>query len=116
MKLKEAYVAMEGQYDDVYRRIPNDESIVRFLKKFKDSSDFSTMLEAFDKKDYRGVFEASHNLKGMCGNLSLSKLTMSCTAVCESVRHGDPSEDITPLVNKAKADYDKVIKVIENLD
>lgn len=116
MNLKEVYDAMEGKYDDVLRRIPSEDSIIRFLKKFRDSGDFTAMTDAFDKKDYRRVFETSHNLKGLCGNLSLSKLAKSCTEVCEAVRHGEPTIDIAPMIEAAKADYEQVVNAINKLN
>lgn len=115
MNLQEAYEKMQGNYDDVMGRLPREESVIKFLKKFLENQDFQNMLAAAKENRYQDVFVASHNLKGMCGNLGLSLLADSTSRVCEMVRNGDPAEDLTPYIEKAKADYALVITTIGQL-
>lgn len=116
MNLKDCYTAMDADYEEVMARLPREASVIRFLRKFAVDTEFSKMLDAFVQKDYAGVFSASHNLKGVCGNLSLKPLAKACSAICEEVRHGAPKEDITPLVEDAKKIHTEVISVIAKLE
>ena len=116
MTLKECYDFMGGDYNDAVARLINDENVARFLKKFLDNKDFEKMEEAILEKNYQEVFSTSHNLKGMAANLSLTKLTRSCSDICEQVRHGEPKVDLQSLLETAKSDYIKVVEVISELD
>jgi len=116
MDLKAFYGAIEGDFEGVTSRIKKEESLARYLKRFIDDPSYGTMCDAFSKKDYREVFKQSHTLKGLCANLGLTELQKSVSDICESVRHGDPEEDITPLVDVAKTKYDMTIKNINMLD
>lgn len=116
MNLKDVYEYMGADYADVMSRLPREESIAKFLRMFKKSEDFENMVKGIETKDYRAVFSSSHNLKGMCGNLSLSTLAKSSSEICEATRHGDPEIDLEPLLAQAKADYQLIIEGIDMLD
>lgn len=116
MNLSQFYAEIDGNLDDVIRRIPKETSVIKYLKMFVEDKEYSNLIASFEQKDYRGVFRASHTLKGVCANLGLTHLQLSSSEVCESVRHSEPTEDITPLVDKVSEDYKKVIDALERLD
>ena len=116
MNLKECYEAFKGDYEDVMTRLPREASVIKFLRKFKDNTDYGEMLSAAEAGDYERVFAASHNLKGMAANLSISQFNKSVAEVCEAVRGGTPTVDITPLIEKSKADYEMTIAAIDQLE
>ena len=116
MNLKECYSAFKGDYEDVMARLPREASVIKFLRKFTENTDFDEMLKAYADKDYEKVFATSHNLKGMAANLSISEFCKSVTEVCEAARGGEPKSDIAPLIEKSKADYGMTIDAISRLE
>jgi len=116
MNLKEVYEAMGGDYDSVMTRLPREASVIKFLKKFVEAEDYSKMIEAADNKDYETLFAVSHTVKGVCANLSITALSNSSSALCESVRGGAPTIDIAPLVEECKKDYAVTVDAISKLE
>lgn len=112
MEVKEFYETVGGDYQDVMNRLPTEALVVKFLKKYASGDEFGRIVEAYEAKDYRKLFEETHNVKGMTANLSLTKLCGVVTEMCEAVRHGDPEIDLEPLMEKAK-EYQKL--VLENI-
>jgi len=115
MKLQEAYEAMHGNYDDVMGRLPREESVIKFLKKFMGNTDFQQMVTAAEENNFQEVFKASHSLKGMCGNLGITGLEQIVSKICELVRHGDPAEDLAPYIMQAREEYATVLTIIGQL-
>jgi len=115
MDLRQVYEAMGGDYDSVISRLPKEESIARFLRKFRDVNEFDKMVEAAANKNYEEVFASSHTLKGVCANLGISNLCNSCTEVCEAVRHGAPTVDLDALIEVCKKDYAETIDAISQI-
>ena len=113
MDIKEMYVAVGGDYNDAMGRLMKEERLAKFLGMFVNSVEYDNMIKAYEDKDYERLFRESHSLKGMAANLSLNRLFDSVSAVCESVRHGPPEEDISALVEKAKQDYEITINGIK---
>ena len=51
-----------------------DGALERFLRKFPADPNYEKLTAAFAAGDYEEALTASHTLKGMCGNLSLTVL------------------------------------------
>ncbi len=61
--------------DSLIKRLMGNASLVKvFIKKFVEDTTFESLKEAFFKGDMHACEMASHTLKGMCGNLSLTRL------------------------------------------
>lgn len=116
MKLQEFYNEVNGNYDEMMSRIPREASIIKFLRKFVDNHDFNDMMEAVEACDYEKVFTASHTLKGVCANLSLTELANRSSEVCECVRGGEPKGDVVALAAQTKESYDRTIQAIGELE
>ena len=116
MTVKECYELMEGDYNDVISRLAKDERVEKYLRKFIVSEDYAELVKAVEEKKYEDVFRYSHNLKGMGLNLSVSKLHVSASNLCENVRGGEPKEPCEPLLEKVTGDYEQVINAIKQLD
>ena len=109
MTVRECYEEMGADYEEVLRRLANEERVARFLLKF--SSD-----ESFDEEsDYEVAFRAAHTLKGICLNLSITRLAESSSALTESLRAGGWSEEAGPLFERVKDDYSQTIQAIQRL-
>lgn len=116
MNIRDFYLSIGGDYDEVLGRLVKEERIVKYLKKFADTDPLSDFLKAYEKFDCEEAFRTTHSLKGMCQNLGFVKLEKSISALCEEFRHGKPEKDVTPLVESALADYKNVIDSINELN
>lgn len=58
----------------VERFMGNEALYVKMLKKFLDDRTFEKLAEAVSQNSGKEALEASHTLKGICGNLSIEKL------------------------------------------
>lgn len=116
MTIIELYDTIGGDWNELMRRILYEDMAVELVKKYAKVKEFDHMIEAYKKKDYRQVFEISHNIKGMTGTLSMKALTDTISTICESVRNGEPTIDLDPLIKQAKAEQALLINLIEKLD
>ena len=116
MKLKECYVAMNGDYDDVMGRLPREASIIKFLRRFAENTEFAELKVVAAEKNYRRVFELSHDLKGMAANLGITGFCKIISEVCEATRNGDPADGFDEMVSQADAEYNTVIAAIGELE
>lgn len=116
MKLQEFYNEVNGNYEEMMSRIPREASIIKFLRKFVDNHDYDDMMSAVQACDYEKVFTASHTLKGVCANLSLTELAERSSQVCECVRGGEPNGDVVGLAAKTKESYDRTVQAIAKLE
>ena len=112
MTIPEFYDAIGGGYQDAIGRLLDDKRIRKYVYKFEACTDYADLLAALEAGNYADAFRFSHNLKGMGLNLSLGVLAESSHVLCEALRGGPPTEDITPLVDKVKQDYALVLKNI----
>lgn len=115
MTVRECYAQMGADYEDVLERLMNDERIQKYLIKFKNANMFQDICDALAAQDYETAFRNVHSLKGMSLNLSLTKLGQSSHILCEALRGGKPTQDITPLLEAVRADYEQSITAIDLL-
>ena len=116
MTIKEFFNAVGGSYEEAISRLLDDKRIMKYLKKFILTEDYANMLAAIKEEDWETAFRSSHNLKGMALNLSLGKLAVSSSALCETMRHGKPTVDITALMAEVGEDYKNTCALIETLE
>lgn len=61
--------------DSAIRRFMGNEALyARMLRVFLDEKTFSELVEAISKDNRKAALDASHTLKGICGNLSMIRL------------------------------------------
>ncbi len=104
MDIKECYARFGGDYEDAEVRLLSAERIERFLKKFVEIDDCGQLLAALKEKDYGTAFLKAHDLKGTSSNLGFTSLYSSSSELCEVLRGGQPSIDISPLVDAVNKD------------
>jgi HPt (histidine-containing phosphotransfer) domain-containing protein len=115
MTVKECYEKMGADYEDVLQRLMNDTLITKFLHKFMEKNPYADIETALAAEDYETAFRHAHSLKGVCLNLSFTKMFESSNALCEELRNGKPQKDITPLLEQVKSDYNQVVEAIRSL-
>ena len=112
MDVKTCYAAMGADYEDVMYRFRNEERVKKFLGMFLRDQCFASFEEAMAAGDYGEAFRASHTIKGISMNLSLTVLAESSGAVTEALRAGSPTEDIGPQAARMETDYKNAVAAI----
>ncbi len=100
MTIEESYQSIGADYEDVCRRFGGETLVKRFAAKFLEDSSYQTLEKSIAAGQAEEAFRASHTLKGICANLSLSNLYTASTSLTEKLR-GGKLEDY-------EADYQKV--------
>lgn len=86
MELEEFYKQVGGNFEDVKRRLFNEEFIRKFVLKFKDDETFDNLIDAFNKVDYKEAFRFIHTLKGISVNLGFDDLYQASCNLTECLR------------------------------
>ena len=113
MTLKECYAAMEADYDGVLGRLRSEKLVQKFVLKFLDDASFGNLCKALEEKNYEEAFRAAHTIKGVCQNLSITKLGASSSALAELLRGGNWSDEAAALAEETSRDYQKTISAIQ---
>lgn len=71
------------------RVMGNETLLERLWGKFLDDPQYSLLCAALERGDMEQAAAASHTLKGMCGNLSITPLFRLFTEQTDAVRAGD---------------------------
>lgn len=90
--------------------------IYRFLKKYFDKDEYGELETAIREKRWEDAFLYSHNMKGYGLNLSLTELADTSSALCESLRGGEPDGDIETLLLDVKRAYDRTEEAVNALE
>ena len=114
MTVKELYESFNGNYQNALQTMMNDEFIKRMLSKFLVNNCFQDLVNHYENKNLRGVFEASHSLKGVAGTLSLTPIYEKAMVVCEKTRFLQEGEsiDLDQEVGELKEAYNLVVTAI----
>ncbi len=118
MTVKECYDRMGGNYEEVMGRLRTEERVKKFVKKFPADGSFDLLVSSLAEANYADAFRAAHTLKGVCQNLSFTKLYESSHVLTEAVRGGElhPGCDLEALLAEVRADYELTRGSIEALD
>lgn len=110
MTVKELYDSINGNYQNAKNLMMTDNFIIKMLTKFLNNEYYSKMVEGYNNKDYKAVFEASHGLKGLAGNLALSLLSEKASYICEATRNLGADEH--PNLDKELAELSQMYQDI----
>ncbi len=112
MTLQECYTALGGDYADVTARLRSERLVQKFVLKYLDDRSFELLCTSMAEKNYEEAFRAAHTIKGMCQNLSFTRLLESSSKLSDALRHGwTPEAD--ELVEQVKADHLAVTAAIK---
>ena len=116
MTVKECYDAMGADYEDVCGRLRTDERIKKFVLKVLNDSSYTLLCTSLEERNIPEAFRAAHTLKGICQNLSLTKLYQSANEMAELLRNREEySVDIEPVLERVKQDYATTTDCIQKL-
>lgn len=114
MTLKECYESLEGDYESVLSRLMAERIVQKFVLKFLSDSSFENLVNDMKNGNYNEAFREAHTLKGVCQNLSFTKLFLSSNQITEALREGKIDEAIS-LLPQVEADYDQTVSAINGL-
>lgn len=106
MTLKELYTEIDGNYDEVVKRLMNETLVRKFVLKFLDDKSLENLRVSLDGKNYPEAFRAAHTIKGVCQNLSFGRLYHSSSILADALRDGNWSDEYSALVSKVEEDYE----------
>ena len=107
MTIEECYQELGGNYAEVCTRLPSPHLVKKFAVKFLDDPSYKTLCEQIAAGNSREAFRAAHTLKGVCANLSFTRLCASASALTEALRpQGEvlPAQAL-PLLEEVSRDY-----------
>lgn len=111
MTLKECYLALGGNYDDVIGRLRNEQLVQKYVLKFLDDQSFAVLCRSLEAGNLEEAFRAAHTMKGMCQNLGFTKLQDSSSLATETLRHGD-LDGARALLELLRGDYKCTVDAI----
>ncbi len=95
-------------------RLMNNEALItRFMNRFVENESYRALKAAIKASDWKSACEASHMLKGMCGNLSITELFRLFTQQVNLFRSGD-NEMACLLMTEIDAKYESTMNHIHN--
>ena len=83
----------------------------KFLYQFPQDENFSLLCAAIRQQDVKAAFIAAHSLKGIAGNLSLTKLYEDLCPLVEQLRAGSLS-GAEALLQSVRCDYEALLSVL----
>lgn len=89
MTLQELYDVIGGDYEQVTRILRMEKLIDKHVRKLKNNDLFSRLAEAGESMDATDLFETSHAIKGVCGNLGLKDIADKASTISEEFRPGN---------------------------
>lgn len=101
--------------DEAMRRFMNNEKLLmRFLQKFKEDMSYENLIKAMEEKDCEKAFEAAHTLKGVAGNLAMTKFYAMTGEQTDYLRGKDfeAAQAMMPGVSEA---YERIIQTIKEV-
>ena len=113
MTLSECYAALGGDLDDALGRLRSERLVQKFVLKFLSDGSYDLLLTSLAGGNGEEAFRAAHTIKGMCQNLSFTRLERSSSALTEALRNGGSAD--AALVDAVKADYTATAAAIREL-
>ena len=112
MTLKQLYNSIDGNYDDVVKRLISEELVSKFVSKFLADDSFLLLSEGMQERNAEQAFRGAHTLKGVAQNLGFGALGISAAELTEVLR-GRTFDGADELFGIVKADYEKVVSAIK---
>lgn len=102
---------------DAMQRFANNEQLwVKFLRKFKADTSYADLVQAMEEEDRKRAFEAAHTLKGITGNLALSKFHELVGKQTDYLRETESDfEAAKQMMPEIREVYENTIKIIDEV-
>lgn len=119
MKLNElpSFLEIDVQESLEERFMESEALYVRFLKKLLNYTNVAELKQAVTAADWETALLKAHNLKGVCANLGLTKLSRDFAAIVAELRSDAyTAQSVKTLLNEALAEWEKSIAYIGELE
>lgn len=114
MDIREFYTNIEGDFDDVLKRMRKEERILKYVNLFVQDPSYEGLLKSMEEGDYEEGFRMAHSLKGVCQNLGFTRLEVPASAVTEALREGKRDVELAKgLLTELVREYEKTISFID---
>ena len=115
MTISQCYNALGGDYQEALGRFKIERLIVIFATMFLADESFSNLKQAIEQQDVEVAFRFAHTLKGVCANMSFTKLGKSSHNLTESLRGGTFPQNLNQLFGQVEEDYQVTIQALSQL-
>lgn len=114
MTIEECYQEMGGSYAEVSARLPSSRLVEKFVTKFLEDQSFEILCREMEAGNRPEAFRAAHTLKGVCANLSFTRLLGSAARLTEELRSESAgiSDTAFSLLEEVRRDYQATAAVI----
>ena len=113
---RDIFAANGMDHENTMKRfVGNQGMYLKMLDVFLADSSMGTLKAALGEGDLNGAFEAAHALKGMAGNMGLSRLYEAVCAITEPLRAGESGADYPGLFLAVQGEFEKVRLLREEL-
>lgn len=115
------YEQVNGDLDDVRKRLLSDERIEKFVRIFAVDDTYATLEKAFAESDVASAFRAAHTMKGISRDLGFMALSERASELTEALRanadgiYGNITE-AGSLYEQVRAAYDAIMMAMPLLD
>ena len=97
MDIREFYDRTGGDFEAAMKRLMKETRVEKFVRMFPDDPSYRELESNLALNNVKEAFRAAHTLKGVCMNLSFTKLYRSVNEVTESLRSADPDKAEIPF-------------------
>lgn len=115
MTVEEFYKTVDGDYDEIMKRMMKEERILKFLGMFQKDATYEKLCQAMESKQYDEAFREAHTLKGLCSNMSFKGLFVPAEALTESLRGGNYAPVAEEYFAQVKEKYGIIRSELEKL-
>lgn len=111
MTLKECFESFGGDYDGVLGRLKREALVEKFVVKFLDDKSFALFESSMKNGDCAEALRAVHTLKGICQNLSFTKLYESSSLATQALKENN-MQKAAALLPQVSEDYRRIIDAV----
>lgn len=113
-ELRNALLAADVDLNGSIARFSDNMALYeRFLRKFVDDAEYAKVVKAFHEKNYEDAASSVHTLKGVSGNLGITKLYHACAETMDYLRAGD-NDSASSSFPKIEDAYQEIIAIIQS--
>ena len=114
MDIRECYEKMGASHDDVLQRMGSDALVERFTGSFLSDGSYQMIADGIEAKDAETAFRGAHTLKGVCANLSFTRLLTSAAKLTEALRPETSliTDETLTMLSDVKRDYETTVGAI----
>lgn len=108
MDIRELYVKIGANFEDVLGRLMKDSLVEKFALMYLKDTSYETLMAAVQSGNISDSFRAAHSLKGVSANLGFEELCKAASNLTEQLRPQTNLPDPT-LVEAVKTAQLKVV-------